>query len=100
MLSIANCESLLAKISARIDLAEISARIGSWLVKKLSFVGRLQLLSSVLLSLQIFWAKVYILPKKVIRLLEQKFNRFLWCGSDSKVKAKVAWEKLCVPKKE
>jgi hypothetical protein len=77
VLSVANCESLLAKISARIDLAKISAMIDSWLVKKFSFVGRLQLLSSVLRSLQIFWAKVFILPMKVIRLLEQKFNKFL-----------------------
>jgi hypothetical protein len=37
-----DCESLVAKITARID---------SWLVRKLSFAGRLQLLSSVLVSL-------------------------------------------------
>jgi hypothetical protein len=90
-LSAADCEGLLAKISARID---------SWIVKKLSFAGGLQLLSSVLLSLQVFWAEVFILPKKVIRMLEQKLNRFLWCGNDSKAKAKVAWDKLCVPKRE
>jgi hypothetical protein len=90
-LSAADCEGLLAKISARID---------SWIVKKLSFAGGLQLLSSVLLSLQAFWAEVFILPKKVIRMLEQKLNRFLWCGNDSKAKAKVAWDKLCVPKRE
>jgi len=31
-------------------------------------------------------------------MLEQKLNRFLWCGQDSK--AKVAWDKVCAPKKE
>lgn len=86
-----DCESLVTKITARIDF---------WLVKKLSFAGRLQLLSSVLLSLQVFWAMVFILPKQVIRLLEQKFNRFLWSGRDSKAHSKVAWDKLCFPKKE
>jgi hypothetical protein len=90
-LSTADCEALLAKITARID---------SWLVRHLSFAGRLQLISSVLFSLQVFWARVFILPKKIIRLLEQKFNRFLWCGGDSNAKAKVAWEKVCVPKRE
>jgi hypothetical protein len=79
-LSAADCDSLISKISSRID---------SWLVRKLSFAGRLQLLSYVLVSLQMFWARVFILPKKVIQLLEQKFNRFLWSGSDVKSKAKV-----------
>jgi hypothetical protein len=47
-----------------------------------------------------FWARVFILPKKVIQLLEQKFNRFLWFGSAVKSKAKVSWENLCFPNKE
>jgi len=58
------------------------------------------LISSVLFSLQVYWARIFILPKKIIRLLEQKFNRFLWCGKDSKAKAKVAWDNLCCPKTE
>lgn len=33
-------------------------------------------------------------------MIEQKLNRFLWCGQDSKGRAKVAWDKVCVPKKE
>jgi hypothetical protein len=84
-------ESLVAKVAGRID---------PWLVKSLSFSGRLQLVSSVLFSLQVFWARVFILPKNVIRLLEQKFNIFLWCGEDSKAKAKVSWDRLCCPKVE
>jgi hypothetical protein len=56
-LSAADCDSLISKISSRID---------SRLVRKLSSAGRLQLLSYVLVSLQMFWARVFILPKKVI----------------------------------
>jgi len=56
-LSAVDCDSLISKISSRID---------SWLAMKLSFAGRLQLLSSVLVSLQMFWARVFILLKKVI----------------------------------
>lgn len=41
---------------------------------------------------------MFILPKKVIRLLKQKFNQFLWCGNGSKAKAKVSWDKVCCPK--
>jgi hypothetical protein len=90
-LSAVDCEVLAARISGRID---------SWLVRHLSFASRLQLISSVLFSLQMYWARIFIQPKKIIRLLEHKFNRFLWCGKDSKAKAKVAWDKLCCPKNE
>lgn len=33
--------------------------------------------------------------------MEQKFNRFLWGGNDiDHARAKVAWNSICVPKKE
>jgi hypothetical protein len=58
-------------------------------------------LSLVLYTIQIYWSNIFILPKKVIRLIEQKFNRFLWNGSDaSAAKAKVSWDALYVPKTE
>jgi hypothetical protein len=59
-LSAANYDSLIAKISTRMD---------SWLIRHLSFVGRLILITSVLFILQVLLARVFILPKKVIRLL-------------------------------
>jgi len=65
----------------------------------LRFAGRLHLLSSVL-SFQVYWAKVSILPKTIIKLIEQKFNQFLWGGGYSKAHAKVACDKLCAPKQE
>jgi hypothetical protein len=33
---------------------------------------------------------VFIFPKKVVKLLEQKLNQFLWCGEDTRARAKVA----------
>jgi hypothetical protein len=60
----------------------------------------LKTLSTVLLSMQVFWAKVFILSKRIIHLIEQKLNRFLWSGRDSKAHAKVAWSKVCLPKRE
>jgi hypothetical protein len=90
-LSAADCASLVSRITARMN---------SWLVRHISFAGRLQLLNSVLFSLQSYWTRVFILPQKVIKLLEQKFNRFLWNGKDAKARAKVAWDRVCVPKQE
>jgi hypothetical protein len=56
-LTAADCEMLVSKITACID---------SWLVRNLSFAGRLQLISSVFYSLQVYWSCIFILPKKVI----------------------------------
>ncbi|XP_059430260.1 uncharacterized protein LOC132163900 [Corylus avellana] len=88
----ADCGALLDRITGLID---------SWLSKHLSYAGRLQLLSSVLYSLQVYWTGIFILPKKVIQAIEQKFNRFLWNGkTEGSAKAKVSWQELCYPKKE
>jgi hypothetical protein len=90
-LTTADCDILVSKIAGCID---------SWLARNLSFAGRLQLVSSVLLSIQVYWAKVFIFPKRVIFLFQHKFNRFLWGGKDSKTHAKVSWDKLCNLKRE
>jgi hypothetical protein len=91
-LSAPDCMALLDRITSRID---------SWIAKNLSYAGRLQLLSSVLYSLQVYWTGIFILPKKIIKAIEQKFNRFLWTGkSEGSAKAKVSWNALCFPKKE
>jgi ABC-type cobalamin transport system permease subunit len=88
----------LSSLDCEILLDKISRRMNSWLSRHLYFAGRLQILSSALYSIQIYWSNTFILTKKVIRLIEQKFNRFLWNGSDaSAAKEKVSWDDLCVP---
>jgi hypothetical protein len=87
-----NCSILIEKVSGHNN---------SWISKNLSFAGRLQLISSILLSVQVYWSSIFILPKKIIRLLEQKFNRFLLSGSDVvKARAKVNWNWLYICSKE
>jgi hypothetical protein len=56
-LSSADCSVLLDRITGRID---------SWLSRNLSYAGRLQFLSSVLYSLQVYRTSIFILPKKVL----------------------------------
>jgi len=90
-LTATDCDVLVFKIAGRID---------SWLAQNLSFAGRLQLVSYILLSMRVYWAKVFILPKNVIFLLQQKFNHFLWGEKDTKAHARVSWEKLCNSKRE
>ena len=54
-LSYSNCIPLIEKITARIN---------SWTARHRSFVGRLQLISSVLNSVQMFWSKYLYSSKK------------------------------------
>ncbi|GJV93480.1 reverse transcriptase zinc-binding domain-containing protein [Tanacetum coccineum] len=72
-----------------------------WKNKSLSIAGRLQLIHSILGSMHIYWASVFILPTRVLLNIEQLMRQFLWChGSSGKGKSKVAWEIVCLPKHE
>ena len=49
-----DCQPLLDKIMARIQ---------SWTSRSLSFAGRLQLICSILYSIQTYWCTMFIIPK-------------------------------------
>ncbi|GJV32919.1 RNA-directed DNA polymerase, eukaryota, reverse transcriptase zinc-binding domain protein [Tanacetum coccineum] len=67
----------------------------------LSYAGRLQLIASILSSMQVYWASVFMLPKSVVNDINKLLKGFLWCqGELSKGKAKVAWKQVCKPKDE
>ena len=91
-LSHSDCQPLLDKIIARIQ---------SWTSSSLSFAGRLQLISSVLYSIQAYWCTMFIIPKLTCYKIEQIFNGFLWSGKKGNARrAKVGWKSLCLPKDE
>ncbi|GKB05063.1 reverse transcriptase domain, reverse transcriptase zinc-binding domain protein [Tanacetum coccineum] len=76
-------------------------RIGDWKNKSLSFAGRLQLCKSVILSMQVYWASVLVIPMGIINDIQQLFRGFLWCNGEYKRgKAKVAWDDIFLPKRE
>ncbi|GKE70879.1 RNA-directed DNA polymerase, eukaryota, reverse transcriptase zinc-binding domain protein [Tanacetum coccineum] len=74
----------------------VKAKVNNWLNRMLSYAGRLQLITSILSSMQVYWALVFILPKTVIKDIDKLFKGFLWCQGDlSKGKAKIAWKQVC-----
>ncbi|GKB64526.1 RNA-directed DNA polymerase, eukaryota, reverse transcriptase zinc-binding domain protein [Tanacetum coccineum] len=82
-------------------IEKIKRRVSDWKNKSLSLAGRAQLIRSVLSSMHLYWASVFILPSSLMLELEQVMRGFLWCqGEMRKGKAKVAWEDVCLPKKE
>ncbi|KAL0420584.1 UNVERIFIED_CONTAM: hypothetical protein Slati_3081300, partial [Sesamum latifolium] len=66
----------------------------------LSFAGRVQLIKSILSSLQVYWAMAFILPKTVIREIEKRLRSFLWKGCAGVGYAKVSWQQVCRPVSE
>lgn len=80
---------------------KIQNRVLDWKNKSLSIAGRLQLIRSVIGSMNVFWASVFMLPTKVLYDIEQIMRNFLWCpGESNRGKSKVAWEVVCLPKDE
>nr|GEY38104.1 RNA-directed DNA polymerase, eukaryota, reverse transcriptase zinc-binding domain protein [Tanacetum cinerariifolium] len=80
---------------------KVKIKVNNWKNRMLYYAGRLQLVASVLTSMQVYWASVFILPKTVIKDIDRLLKGFLWCQGDlSKGKAKVAWKQICRPKNE
>ncbi|KAL0346003.1 UNVERIFIED_CONTAM: Retrovirus-related Pol polyprotein from type-2 retrotransposable element R2DM [Sesamum radiatum] len=87
-LTISDCQPLLQKIDSRIH---------GWDDIRLSFVGKVQLIKSVLKALEVYWAIAFILPKGVIKEIEKQLRSFLWKGTASSGYSKVAWDQVCKP---
>lgn len=80
---------------------KVKRRIFDWKSKSLSFAGRMQFINSVLSSLQVYWASMFVLPKSVSQDIERLIRGFLWCqGEFKRGKAKVNWKDVCRPKRQ
>ncbi|GJZ89174.1 hypothetical protein Tco_0660956, partial [Tanacetum coccineum] len=56
----------------------------------------LQLIKSVISSLQVYWSSVLILPKFVYNEIEKLMRNFLWSqGNSHRGKAKMKWKDVC-----
>ncbi|KAL2246939.1 UNVERIFIED_CONTAM: hypothetical protein Sindi_2546200 [Sesamum indicum] len=87
-------------IDCRPLLLKIDKRIAGWEGTTISYAGRVQIIKSVLISLSLYWASAFILPKKVINEIEKRLRTFLWKGTTNSGYAKVAWKDICRPKEE
>ncbi|GJR06650.1 RNA-directed DNA polymerase, eukaryota, reverse transcriptase zinc-binding domain protein [Tanacetum coccineum] len=65
-LSLSDCKSLIENMETGIN---------NWINKLLSYVGRVQLIASVLSEMHQYWAFVYMLPVVVIKELDKLFKR-------------------------
>lgn len=70
-LTVTQCKPLVEKMVARIKC---------WSSRYFSYGGRLQLIKCVLFSIQTYLDQIFLLPKKVIKMIEQTCRSFLWTG--------------------
>ena len=86
-ISACQCENLIDKMTARIKI---------WSSRNLSYAARVQLINSVLLSIHMYWAQVFVLPKSVLQGIERICRAFLWSGNfQCTAPGLVAWDNLC-----
>ncbi|GKC02621.1 hypothetical protein Tco_0994231 [Tanacetum coccineum] len=101
ILSVPLISSRLLYRDCKVLVEKLKSRVNDWRNKFLSLAGRLQLVRSILSSMHIYWASVFIFPVRIIHELEQLMRGFLWCqGEMKKGKAKVAWEAVYLPHRE
>ncbi|GJX04065.1 hypothetical protein Tco_0189981 [Tanacetum coccineum] len=74
----------------KVLVENLESWIFDWRNKLLSLAGRLQLVRSILSSMHIYWAFVFILPPRIIHELEQLMRSFLWCQGEMR-----GWHVLC-----
>ncbi|GJZ56704.1 hypothetical protein Tco_0612198 [Tanacetum coccineum] len=65
-------------------IEKVRGCINDWKNKSLSAAGRLQLIRSVLCSMHIYWASMFILPSRILLDVEQLMRGFLWCQGPMK----------------
>lgn len=55
------------------------------------------LIKSILFSIQVYWASLFILPSSIHKTIENMLRTFFWLGPlKVKVKAKSTWEDYCI----
>ncbi|GKF68993.1 hypothetical protein Tco_0198672, partial [Tanacetum coccineum] len=50
----------------KVLINKVKIKVNDWKNKMLSYAGRLQLIASILSSMQVYWALVFMLPKSVV----------------------------------
>lgn len=82
-------------------IVRIVAKISSWIAKKLSYAGRVQLVKTVIFGVQAYWAQIFVLPSKVMKIIQAYCRSYIWLRANVITKrALVSWDKMCTPKSD
>lgn len=75
------CSSRVRKVDCLPLYNKITAAMGCWANRFLTQAGRLVLIKSISFSMMVYWARAYILPKKLLDMVRSAMMRFFWFGS-------------------
>ncbi|XP_062080660.1 uncharacterized protein LOC133785444 [Humulus lupulus] len=80
-------------------LKTIKLRLHTWSSRHLSYAGKVQLITSVLLGLRNYWMNIFLLPHSVIKEVDKLCMWFLWGNNGSRSNFHLtSWSKVCLPK--
>lgn len=91
----------LYKDDCKILIENVRKRINDWRNKCLSYARRLQLITSILSSLQVDQTYIFLLLVNVCDSIDTMLKSFLWAGSDKDIgSTSVSWKDICMPKSQ
>ncbi|KAG5594538.1 hypothetical protein H5410_035770 [Solanum commersonii] len=65
----------------------------------LSHARRLQLIQTVLFGIRSYYSQLFLIPTKVLNLIDSYSGSFRWSGTNTIIKKTlIAWERICAPK--
>ncbi|XP_062086759.1 uncharacterized protein LOC133793168 [Humulus lupulus] len=80
-------------------LKKIKLRLHTWSSRHLSYAGRVQLITSVLLGLRNYWMNIFLLPQSIIKEVDKLCMWFLWGNDGTRSKFHLtSWSTVCLPK--
>ena len=90
---------MMATLQPFID--KITGKLYSWIVKYLSFAGKVRMVGSVIYRMVNFWSAVFVLPKAFYEKVDSFCASFLWKNkTTSAAGSREVWEDVCHPKSE
>ncbi|KAL9671356.1 hypothetical protein QQ045_008924 [Rhodiola kirilowii] len=91
-ISSSDCSAIIQRLTSRLE---------SWSNRFLSRAGKRCLILSVLQSIVYYWARIYFLPRKVLKVVNSICARFLWNGKAvGRGCHLISWKTMCRDKKE
>ncbi|XP_074313917.1 uncharacterized protein LOC141649117 [Silene latifolia] len=89
----------LGVLDCAVLVEKVVHRIRALGARKRSYGGRLVLVQFVLRNLYNYWARIFILPKGILKKIDDICRNYLWQGSEHYEKVPpVAWAKVCQSK--
>lgn len=89
-----------SSMDCKVLVEKMPSKIKTWGSRNMSYAGRAQLINSVLMQLYVYWASIFILPRKIMKIITGICKNYFWDGKvhNNRVPL-IAWKTICKGKK-